>query len=103
MAHAFSILFQKLKNKREKYDLRIGLSSAKLLALDVIAKESAPENQSDFLYEFLLEYELSREVIAEEKDFIFILRQQSKNAQNNYNDFFVHINWVGDIKEVKKL
>ena len=41
--------------------------------------------------------------IAEEKDFIFVMRKQSKNAEGNYNDFFVHINWLGDIKDIRKL
>ncbi len=103
LAHAFSTLLQKLKSKREKYDLRVGLNSAKLLALDVIARESVLENNGEFLYKFLLEYELSREVIAEEKDFIFVVRKQSKGVKSNHNDFFVHINWLGDIKEIKKL
>ena len=81
-AHAFSVLFKKLKNKCEKYDLRVGLNSAKLLALDAITKEDAFENPGNFLNKFLLEYELSREAIAEEKDFIFIVREQSKNAES---------------------
>lgn len=103
LAHAFSALFQKLKAKREKHDLRVGLDSAKLLALDAVTKEGNLENQNDLLYQFLLEYELSREIIAEEKDFIFILRKQSKNAGSDCNDFFVHINWLGDIKAIKQL
>lgn len=103
LAHTFSALLQKLKSKREKYDLRVGLNSAKLLALDVIARESASENGDDLLYEFLLEYELSREVIAEEKDFIFVVRKQLQGVKSEYNDFFVHINWFGDIKEIKNL
>lgn len=103
LAHAFSALFQKLKAKREKHDLRVGLSSAKLLALDAITREGNLENQNDLLYQLLLEYELSREIIAEEKDFIFILRKQSKNSGSDCNDFFVHINWLGDIKTIKQL
>jgi len=103
LAHAFSILLHKLKAKREKYDLRVGLNSSKLLALDAVTKEDNLENQNNFLYKFLLEYELGREIIAEEKDFIFVMRKQSKNAEGNYNDFFVHINWLGDIKDIRKL
>lgn len=103
LAHAFSALLQKLKSKREKHDLRVGLNSAKLLALDVIARESVSENGDDLLCEFLLEYELSREVIAEEKDFIFVVRKQLQGVKSEYNDFFVHINWFGDIKEIKNL
>ena len=103
LAHAFSALFQKLKSRREKYDLRVGLNSAKLLALDAIAKKDTSENRDDFLYKFLLEYDLNREVIAEEKDFIFVVRKQLKGTENNCDDFFVHINWLGDIKAIEKL
>ncbi len=103
LANAFSSLFQKLKNKREKYDLRVGLNSAKLLALDAITKGDTSESPDNFSNRFLLEYELGRETIAEEKDFIFVVRKQSKCVEDNHNDFFVHINWLGDIKAIKRL
>jgi len=90
----FYLLFQRLKNKY-KDNLRVGLASSKLIALNTIFKREK-ENSKRFNYEILFEKEISRQEAFEEKDFMFVIRRTLEGK--DLVIFFIHIDWLGNIK-----
>lgn len=90
----FFSLFTKLKAKYGD-KLRVGIASARLIALNLIFEKEG-ENKLRFQYEVLYEKEIAKKGPFEEKDFIFIVRRTLENR--DLIVFFVHIDWLGNVK-----
>ncbi len=90
----FFSLFTKLKSK---YDdkLRVGIASARLIAFAMVFEKES-ENKTKFQYEILYEREIVRRGGFEEKDFVFLIRRTLENR--DLLVFFIHIDWLGNIK-----
>lgn len=89
----FYNLFRSLK-KRSTTVLRVGKAAARLLAVAFLSQKVTVSNPRNL--KVLLEYELSREVVAEEKDFIFIISIKEEV-------YFIHVNWFGEVRKIHKV
>lgn len=90
----FLSLWKKLKNKYGD-KLRVGALSARLLSFGIVFEKEYQKTQK-FNYEILFEKEIAKQGSFEEKDFIFVISRMLEGC--DLKTFFVHVDWLGNVK-----